>query len=682
MKTRALLTGAATMLGAEILKELLLRTEVEAILLLMPAEESVRRRDFERLVKYIGPMPPSVRAVASDLRLPRFGLSMTDWEELATSFEIGFHCAQREVKDQNLELSRQANLRPVETWIQLLKRNPELRLHHLSTAFTGGARRGLFTEFDLDCGQGFHNAWERSLFEAETRLRESKASERVTIYRPSHMLGRADTGRAFQLGGAYPLLAALAASSVLPGDGRARIDFVPADYVAASIVSLAWSGATGTFHLACGWETSLPVRQAATLAAKGRGRSRGARLVPRGLAWPLRLAGVATNGGLASRSLAFATARDLLHQGPVFDTYLADLALEPLGISRPAPENWLESIVRYAETHGWDAPTADEFEKPVAAAALPDAAAEAALIRKDSTFREKRFHQIGEVNVAYRDIGEGEPVVFLHGLAGADSWDGVVQRLATNRRALIVETFGLSDTVGPASADFGLQAQAARVRGLLSALEIASAHIVGNDTGGVIAQLFSVRWPSCVKSLVLSDCHANGAWPPAHLAKMAGWMGLPGGAGALSVLLRVPALARSKIGFGQMVHDKRLLTTERLTRYRETMAGNRARRMRLKGFFRSFEPADLANINQMLEQIETPTMVVWGADNAHSSPSFAKTLYDLIPGSRRLELIPFAGISCHEERPDIFARLLTEFFDEIAAEDKAQKAQTTTNGHP
>ncbi|HEV7844489.1 MAG TPA: SDR family oxidoreductase, partial [Pyrinomonadaceae bacterium] len=242
MKTRTLLTGAATLLGAEILKELLLRSSVEAILLFMPADEPKRRRDLERLEKYLGPLPPSVRIVAGDLRLPRFGLSMTAWEELAASFDLGFHCAQREVNDQNLELSRQANLRPVETWIQLLRLNPELRLHHLSTAFTGGDRRGLFTEFDLDCGQGFHNAWERSLFEAETRLRESKASERITVYRPSHMLGRADTGRAFEFGGAYPLLAALAASLVLPGDARARIDFVPADYVAASMVSLACSG--------------------------------------------------------------------------------------------------------------------------------------------------------------------------------------------------------------------------------------------------------------------------------------------------------------------------------------------------------------------------------------------------------------------------------------------------------
>jgi pimeloyl-ACP methyl ester carboxylesterase len=63
-----------------------------------------------------------------------------------------------------------------------------------------------------------------------------------------------------------------------------------------------------------------------------------------------------------------------------------------------------------------------------------------------------------------------------------------------------------------------------------------------------------------------------------------------------------------------------------------------------------------------------PTMVVWGADDAYLSPSWAKSLYDSIPGARRLELIPFAGASCHEERPDIFARLLDEFLDGLDAD--------------
>jgi pimeloyl-ACP methyl ester carboxylesterase/nucleoside-diphosphate-sugar epimerase len=671
MQTRILLTGAATLVGAEILRELLPRPDVRTIGLLLPLQENARREVLERIARYCGPLPATVIPVAADLRLPRFGLSLPAWNELALSFDVAFHCAEREVKDDNLELARQANLRPVETWIQLLARNPELRLHHLSTAFVGGSRRGLFTEFDLDCSQGFHNAWERSKFEAEARLRESRVSDRVTIYRPSHVLGHSTSGEAFQLGGAYSLVGTLAAATVLPGDNRARIDLVPVDYVAASIVALADADARGTFHLSCGWDTSITVAQASTLVTKARDRSRGASLLPRGILWPMRPAGVASMNGLSSRGHAYKTASDYLHQGPVFDTYLADRSLAALGIARPEPPSWIEAAVRGAEARHWESPVSIEFEAPAPESELPVQAAEVALIRKDPQFNETRFHQVGDVKLAYRDIGQGEPVVLCHGIAGAHSWDGVVERVAVRRRALVIETLGLGDSEAPASADYSLWAQAARVRGLLSALNVSVAHIVGNDSGSVIAQIFAVRWPHCVKSLVLSDSDAGDTWPPAHIARLASVMRVPGGTAALSALMRVPAIARSRAGFGQMVYDKRLLSEERLARYVDTLAGNRERRMRLKRFFHAFDPADLGNLNQLLGELQMPAMVIWGAENAYASPSWGKVLFDAIPGARRLELIPFAGVSCHEEKPEAFARLLEELFDEVDAGERA-----------
>jgi thioester reductase-like protein len=364
MKNRIMLTGAATLLGAEVLNDLLRRDHVELILLISGDEELVR------LQSYLGPLPAGVLCLQADLSLPQFGLSPGEWNELATSVHIGFHCAQREARDQDLELARQHNVRPIESWIELLGRTPHLRMNHMSTAFVGGTRRGLFTEFDLNCGQGFNDAWEQSKFEAEARLRESHVNERVTIYRPSHVLGRAATGEAFELGGAYPLLATLAGASVLPGDARARLDFVPVDYVAAAVVAIALSRSPGTFHLACGWEKSIELETAVELDALCKNRRNGSRslrgssfpqgfllsravLLPRAVAYPLRLAGCKTMGNLVSRREAFAIAHHQLHQSPVFDTYLADLTLSPMGIHCPRATHWLETSVRKAQQQGW-----------------------------------------------------------------------------------------------------------------------------------------------------------------------------------------------------------------------------------------------------------------------------------------------------------------------------------------
>jgi len=168
----------------------------------------------------------------------------------------------------------------------------------------------------------------------------------------------------------------------------------------------------------------------------------------------------------------------------------------------------------------------------------------------------------------------------------------------------------------------------------------------------VLAQLFAVRWPQCVKSLVLSDCDGH-AEPPAQF-------------GSLAALMRVPAVARSRIGFGRMFHDKSLLTRERLAQLIAPVAASRERRVRLKRFLRAFDPADLASLHHRLAQLEVPTMIIWGGDNAVWSPSWGKQLYDAIPGARRFELIPFAGSAGHEERPDRFVELLAEFWGELA----------------
>jgi pimeloyl-ACP methyl ester carboxylesterase len=356
-----------------------------------------------------------------------------------------------------------------------------------------------------------------------------------------------------------------------------------------------------------------------------------------------------------------------LHQGPVFDTYRADLELD--GIERPAPGEWLADAVRVGEAAEWAAPLPSEWDRPAPEAELPAAAAEAALLRRNAEFQTRRFHQVQDVNVAYRDIGRGEPVVLLHGLAGANSWDVVAERLAMRRRVLIVETLGLGETTAPAAADYSIAAQAALARGLMSALNIESAHVVGNEVGGAIAQMFAVRWPQCCKSLTISDCDTRSAWLPPYLARIARMARLPGGVAAWA------ALARGRMGLGRLTHDRRFLTGDRLARTVATVAGSAERRMRFTRFLRSLGECDAAALNQQIAETEMPAMVVWGGDNACWSASWAKALYDAMPGAKRLEIIPFAGVSCHEERPEVFAGLLEEFFAETSAPASRTAAQ-------
>ncbi|MEM7050931.1 MAG: alpha/beta fold hydrolase [Acidobacteriota bacterium] len=653
-----LLTGADSLVGAEVLAHLA-RQAVDTVTLVLGHDGD---EVLDRLVEYVGPLPVRFEVIAGDVRQPRFGLDREAWRDLGERIDCGFHCAQLELPGNDLDLARQGNVRPVENWIRLLGAHPHLRLAHLSTAFVGGRRNGLFTEFDLDCGQTFRNPWEESKFAAEERLRESPVSPRVTVFRPSHVVGSAQTGEAFAFTGAYPLLFALAGGGRwLPGDKLARLDLVPADYVGEAMVTLMRHGQRGgTFHLAGGWKGSLELGELAQMVAGEPAAGRRPRFLPQLMAPLLRLGGALTFGALSSRGAEARHLADYLRQGCVFDTFLADAALEAQGVVCPEPAIYLGRVLRAAARQDWGRRQrqVETLAQPVVKVAAEGGAAAHA---RGPAFEERKSFRVKDYEVVYRDIGSGPAVVFLHGFAGAEAWDGVVERLQDRYRCLIVETLGLGESRAPLTADYGLPAQAAMIRGLLSHLGLERVHLVGNDTGGAIAQLFAVRWPEVVDHLVLSDCDAFDNWPPPQVERLRKVMRLPGGMALIGAVMSFRPVARSRSGFRRLVTEADDLTPQRVQRYLRPVS-SAERRSRLRRFFLSLDPACTQDIAHLLQQLDNRTLIIWGCEDDYWSTSWAQKLYEEIPGAERLELIPFAGISCHEERPDRFAEILSEFF--------------------
>ena len=90
------------------------------------------------------------------------------------------------------------------------------------------------------------------------------------------------------------------------------------------------------------------------------------------------------------------------------------------------------------------------------------------------------------------------PLVFLQGfLAGPDAWTDTINALATNRRCITVDwPFGAHRQPLNDDADTSPLAVARLVVDVLDGLGIDSAILIGNDSGGVIAQLVVASDPS------------------------------------------------------------------------------------------------------------------------------------------------------------------------------------------
>jgi pimeloyl-ACP methyl ester carboxylesterase len=116
----------------------------------------------------------------------------------------------------------------------------------------------------------------------------------------------------------------------------------------------------------------------------------------------------------------------------------------------------------------------------------------------------------------YQQVGSGAPIVFLHGyLMGANLWDPVVQRLASEFRCITPELpFGAHPTPMRPDADLTTAGLGRLVADFLQALGLREVALVGNDSGGAIAQVVAARHPQRLGGLVLASCDAFDSYPP------------------------------------------------------------------------------------------------------------------------------------------------------------------------
>jgi pimeloyl-ACP methyl ester carboxylesterase len=111
--------------------------------------------------------------------------------------------------------------------------------------------------------------------------------------------------------------------------------------------------------------------------------------------------------------------------------------------------------------------------------------------------------QTNGIELYYEAAGEGEPLVLLHGLGSrSEDWQLQVPDFARRYRVITADMRGHGRTSKPPG-PYSVPMMAADVTGLLDALDVDAAHLVGLSMGGMIAFQFGVDRPERVRSLVI-----------------------------------------------------------------------------------------------------------------------------------------------------------------------------------
>ena len=120
--------------------------------------------------------------------------------------------------------------------------------------------------------------------------------------------------------------------------------------------------------------------------------------------------------------------------------------------------------------------------------------------------------QVGDINIAYKRFGQGKPVLFISGTSQTkDAWEPTLlsELAATNHTVIVFDNRGIGETtVG--TKPFSIEQFANDTAGLLDALQIEKADVLGVSLGTFIAQELTLNYPQKVDRLILHAGYCGG----------------------------------------------------------------------------------------------------------------------------------------------------------------------------
>src|ERR1700704_1785827 len=148
--------------------------------------------------------------------------------------------------------------------------------------------------------------------------------------------------------------------------------------------------------------------------------------------------------------------------------------------------------------------------------------------------------------ISYTSAGSGPVALFVHGVVlNKHLWRHQLARLSDIRRCIAVDLLAHGETEIAPNQDVSVTANAKMLKEVLDALKIDRVDLVGNDSGGGIAQIFAARNPERIRTLTLTNCDTHDNWPPEAFQPFLD-MAAAGGLGAtLDAMLADKAVYRS-----------------------------------------------------------------------------------------------------------------------------------------
>jgi pimeloyl-ACP methyl ester carboxylesterase len=261
--------------------------------------------------------------------------------------------------------------------------------------------------------------------------------------------------------------------------------------------------------------------------------------------------------------------------------------------------------------------------------------------------------------ISYVEAGSGPVALFVHGvLLNKHLWRHQMAGLWDIRRCVSIDLLAHGDTEIVPGQDVSVTANAKMLREVLDALQIDQADVIGNDSGGGIAQIFAALYPDLVRSLTLTNCDTHDNWPPEAFKPFVDMVASGGLSKTLNAMLGDKSIYRSPGALGPAYEHPETATDEDIEIYLQPHLRTEQRTRDLERFVLAFDHKHTLAIEPQLRKLKAPTLIVWGTDDVYFPVKWAHWLAETIPGAKPPVELAGARIFFPEERAEAFNQLL------------------------
>ena len=272
---------------------------------------------------------------------------------------------------------------------------------------------------------------------------------------------------------------------------------------------------------------------------------------------------------------------------------------------------------------------------------------------------------VGDIDVAYKMFGQGDPIVLFNGASDSmDAWDlSFLTEISSNHTVIAFDQRGIGNsTVG--SKPYTYLQLANDTAGLLDALNIPKADVMGYSLGGHIAQAFTLSYPDKVNRLILvaTTCGGKDSIPkPPEFLKLQSDI-VNKSQNNIPVTQELKALNVASLGSGWVkLHPESVDIPANITSFQQMKSGVNPETLKNQANLVVWEDTNWSGACDAEAKLAKPTLVITGTDDNNYMPhGNALILASKIPGAWLVQ-IKDAGHAVMNQYPAEIGKIMNTF---------------------